>query len=200
MIKLLRSFLKISGFFLVLGVPLYGVEPLSTTLADITEETSLLRQEVGQLRLGLEVTSKEHARLQEQLKELGIVQKHLTEQQKSEEKSSKTTISNFEGEWARYKKDVLVQVTDQIEKLSQKTQEALDSFAKSLTGKVVLDDSIFDEDYPKQGVVYTVKQGDTLSEIALKNSSKIKDIQDANKITKPKHLRVGQSIFIPQRS
>jgi len=198
MIKALHSFFKISGLFLVLGVPLWGAESLNTTLADITEEVSLLRQEVGQLRLGLEVTSREHARLQEQLKELERTQRHLAEK----EKGTQGTLSNFEDEWIRYKKEVLVQVAQQMEKLSQKTQEALDSFAKSLTGKVTvaIDENLFSEDYPKQGIVYTVKQGDTLSGIALKNNSTTKYIQDANKIENPKHLRVGQSIFIPQKS
>lgn len=47
----------------------------------------------------------------------------------------------------------------------------------------------------KQGILYKVKEGDTLSEIALKYRISQKSINDTNKIGK--HLLAGTSIFLP---
>jgi LysM repeat protein len=56
----------------------------------------------------------------------------------------------------------------------------------------------FSEEYPKTGVSYEVRSGDTLSGIARAQGSKIKWIQNANKIANPaRDLQVGQTIFIP---
>lgn len=64
--------------------------------------------------------------------------------------------------------------------------------------KLILSDSATG-DYPKEGISYTIKKGDTLSKIALEHKSKVTHIQAANKIQDPhKDLRVGQTIFIPQ--
>ena len=56
----------------------------------------------------------------------------------------------------------------------------------------------FTEDYPKEGVSYTVQKGDTLSNIAHKTGAKMQDIINANKIADPTRLQVGQTLFIPQ--
>ena len=57
----------------------------------------------------------------------------------------------------------------------------------------------FGSDYPQSGITYVVQSGDTLAKIARKNNSKIKWIQDANKIADPSRgLRIGDKIFIPQ--
>ena len=55
------------------------------------------------------------------------------------------------------------------------------------------------KDYPKSGITYTVQSGDSISKIARKNNSRIKWIQDANKISDPSKLQVGDEIFIPQK-
>ena len=56
----------------------------------------------------------------------------------------------------------------------------------------------FGEDYPKEGIRYTVQKGETLAQIAKKNSAKMQDIINANKISDPARIRVGQTLFIPQ--
>ena len=58
----------------------------------------------------------------------------------------------------------------------------------------------FSDNYPKTGITYTVQSGDSISKIARKHNSKIKWIQDANKIADPSRgLRVGDEIFVPQQ-
>jgi LysM repeat protein len=43
-----------------------------------------------------------------------------------------------------------------------------------------------------------VQAGDTLGEIARKHNAKLQDIINANKISDPTRIRVGQTLFIPQ--
>jgi LysM repeat protein len=52
-------------------------------------------------------------------------------------------------------------------------------------------------DFPRNGVVYTVQTGDTLSKIATLHGSTVRYIQDANNITNPNSVQVGQKLFIP---
>ena len=58
--------------------------------------------------------------------------------------------------------------------------------------------STFKDDFPKEGINYTVQAGDTLGEIARKNNAKLQDIVNANKIADPTKIQVGQTLFIPQ--
>ena len=55
----------------------------------------------------------------------------------------------------------------------------------------------FTEDYAKEGTSYTVQKGDTLSSIAQKTNARITDIVNANKISDPTRIQVGQTLFIP---
>ena len=56
----------------------------------------------------------------------------------------------------------------------------------------------FGDDFPKEGINYTVQSGDTLAVIARKNNAKLQDIINANKIADPTRVRAGQTLFIPQ--
>jgi LysM repeat protein len=55
----------------------------------------------------------------------------------------------------------------------------------------------FAENYPKDGVSYTVQKGDTLPAIAKKTGGKVQDIINANKIADPSRIAAGQTLFIP---
>ncbi len=56
------------------------------------------------------------------------------------------------------------------------------------------------DNFPKTGIPYVVKSGDTLSGIAAKHGSTIQYIISANKeIADPNNVRVGQKLFIPIR-
>jgi LysM repeat protein len=99
---------------------------------------------------------------------------------------------------ADQRRDVLAQVARQIEQLGRQTNAALDALAKNQATRPAVQTS-FSEDFPKQGVTYTVQAGDTLSTIAQRHGARMQDIINANKISDPTRLQVGQSIFIPQR-
>jgi LysM repeat protein len=50
------------------------------------------------------------------------------------------------------------------------------------------------------GTVYTVQPGDTLFSIAQRNGITVQEIVDANNLTDPNHLAVGQQLIIPGQS
>ena len=84
----------------------------------------------------------------------------------------------------------------QIKKLGDATNAALDSLAKGMATRPVVQ-TTFADNYPKEGVSYTVQKGDTLAVIAKKTGAKSQDIINANKIADPSRILVGQTLFIP---
>ena len=91
---------------------------------------------------------------------------------------------------------MLQQIAGQIERLGKQTNAALDALAKNQATRPVVQTS-FSEDFPKEGINYTVVNGDTLSGIAKKTGAKLADIRNANKIADDTRIRVGQTLFIP---
>ena len=55
----------------------------------------------------------------------------------------------------------------------------------------------FTDDFPKDGVSYTVQKGDTLATIARKTGARQQDIINANRLADPSRITVGQTLFIP---
>ena len=51
----------------------------------------------------------------------------------------------------------------------------------------------------KKLIVHIVKRGDTVKSIAKKYGSRVKWIVDANQLTDPKKIKVGEKISIPQK-
>jgi LysM repeat protein len=103
----------------------------------------------------------------------------------------------MEGALVVQKRDILAQVATQLEKLGKQTNAALDSVAKNQATRPVVQ-TTFTDDFPKEGVNYTVQAGDTLAEIAKAHGAKLQDVVNANKISDPTKIRVGQTLFIPQ--
>jgi|SRR5690625_3519824 len=100
---------------------------------------------------------------------------------------------------------ILNDVTRQIEALGKQTQNALDTMARNVSSRsssppTPANPPSFSDDFPKEGISYTVKSGDTLSGIAARHKSTVRDIQNANRIADPGSIQVGQTLFIPQRS
>jgi LysM repeat protein len=100
---------------------------------------------------------------------------------------------------AAQKEEILAEVNRQMRALAKETEGAIGAVAAVVGSEPqVVTPVHFSSDYPKTGITYTVRSGDTLSKIARDHSSNIKHIQNANKIVNPaKDLQVGQTIFIP---
>ncbi len=92
--------------------------------------------------------------------------------------------------------ETIVQVNAQLKKLAQQVNAALAAAGKKTVGDAA--EGNFSSDYPKTGESYTVEKGDTLAIIAKKLGAKRQDIINANKITDPSRIQVGQILFVPE--
>lgn len=160
-------------------------------LATLREDVRLLTQRVGELTLTVEQLTRENAQLQAKAS-----QSHVTTEQLN--RAMADLSRTLQGALADQKRETLQQVAGQIEKLGRQTNAALDALAKAQATRPAVQTN-FKEDFPKEGVNYTVQAGDTISGIADKMNARSSDIIDANKITDPTRIRVGQTLFIPQR-
>ncbi len=160
-------------------------------MANLRQDVMLLSQRVGELAMTVEQLNRDNAALQAKTSESYVTIAQLN----AAIADLNRTLQNG---LADQKRDVLAQVSTQMTRLGSQTNAALDSLAKSQAARPVVQTS-FSENFPKEGINYTVQSGDTLSSIAQKNNSRVTDIRNANKITDDSKIRVGQTLFIPQR-
>jgi LysM repeat protein len=158
-------------------------------LANLREDVRGLTQRVGELSLRIEQIERENA---------------LLKQSSSQNYVTLTQLNNAVGDLnttlrsaiATSKNETLQQVGVQMEKLATQTNAAIDSLAKGAASRPAVQ-ATFSEEYPKEGTRYTVQKGDTIAVIAKKTGAKQQDIINANKISDPARLMIGQTLFIP---
>ena len=161
-------------------------------LANLREDVRGLSQRVGELMLRLEQLERENAELRQRA---GAADKQLvtlTQLNDAIAEANRTLRTAI----ATAKTETLQQVGTQLEKLGKQTNAALDSLAKSQAIRPPVQTN-FAEDYAKEGMSYTVQKGDSLALIAKKTGAKQQDIVNANKLTDPSRITVGQTLFIP---
>lgn len=158
-------------------------------LASLREDVRELKQRVGELTMSLEQLARDNASLQSK-----AGQSYATLEQLN--RAIADLNRSLQGDLSAQKRDVLAQVAAQLEKMGKQTNAALESLAKGQATRPVVQ-SQFSENFPQQGINYTVQSGDTLSSIAQKNGAKMQDIINANKLSDPTKIRVGQTLFIP---
>lgn len=166
---------------------------IQVQVANLNQDLYALKQQVGQLRLKTESLERENAQLKQYIAQ-------LNQRASVSPQELQSIRKELLEEGRRQKESIVGLVTEQINHLANQTQLALQ---QSITGKNASPSKTtksftFTDDYPKEGVAYTVQKGDTLGEIALQHNSTVKDIQNANRLANPKDLRAGQTIFIPQ--
>lgn len=175
-----------------LGAALRAQSPSPLDIANMREDIRGLQQRVGDLSLRLEQLERENNELRTRVS--GANQNYVTVLQLNQavEDLNRTLRETV----AASKNDTLQQVATQMEKLAKQTNAALDSLAKAQAPRAAVQTS-FSEDYAKQGTSYTVQKGDTLALIAKKTGARMQDIVNANKLSDPSRIVVGQSLFIP---
>ena len=159
-------------------------------VANLRQDVALLTQRVGELTMAVEQLTRENNALQAK-----AGQSYATIEQLN--RSVADTNRAMQAALADQKREVLQQVAGQIERLGRQTNAALDALAKNQATRPVVQ-TTFNEDFPKEGINYTVVNGDTLSGIAKKTGAKLADIRNANRIADDTRIRVGQTLFIPQ--
>lgn len=185
------KFLRYAALFGVLGVLAPGqADNTRVELANLRQDVLLLTQRVGELTMTVEQLSRENSALQAK-----AGQSYATIEQLN--RAVADLNRTIQGALTEQKREVLAQVAGQIERLGRQTNAALDALAKNQATRPAVQ-TTFGDDFPKEGINYTVQAGDTLGEIARKHGAKVQDIVNANKIADPTRIRVGQTLFIPQ--
>lgn len=170
----------------------YGGNSLPVDMANLREDVRGLTQRVGELTLRLEQLERENAELRRKADTSDKAYVTLTQ--------LNDAVADLNGQIksavAGSTKEILERVGGQMEALAKQTNAALDSLAKSMATRPAVQPS-FSDNYPKEAVNYTVQKGDTVAEIAKKTGAKQQDIINANKLSDPSHIVVGQTLIIP---
>lgn len=166
--------------------------PTPLELANLREDVRGLVQRVGELTLRVEQLERENADLRSRAGDSEKAYVTLTQLNEAVAALHQAIRSSA----AETKSETLQQVSGQLEKLAKQTNAAIDSLAKGVATRAPVQ-TTFSDDYAKEGVSYTVQKGDTLASIAKKTSAKVQDIINANKISDPSRINVGQTLFIP---
>jgi nucleoid-associated protein YgaU len=160
-------------------------------VANLREDVRGLSQRVAELSLRLEQVERENAELRRKsaaADKAGAATAQFKEALADLNRDLRAAIASS-------KTETLHQVAGQMEKLAKQTNAALDSLAKG--GGKGGGGVSFADDYPKEGVSYTVQKGDTLATIAKKTGARQQDIVNANRLADPSRITVGQTLFIP---
>lgn len=176
----------------VLAATAFAQNSPQIEIANLREDVRGLSQRVGELSLRLEQLERENAELRQRTS--AADKSYATVAQLNDVVSD--VARNIRTAVAASKAETLQQVSVQLEKLGKQTNAALESVAKAQATRPAVQTN-FADDFPKEGVSYTVQKGDSLAGIAKKTGAKQQDIVNANKISDPSRIVVGQTLFIP---
>lgn len=161
-------------------------------IANLREDVRGLAQRMGALALRVEQLERENSELRERLSAAdrsAVTMSQLRESLADLDGRIRTAAAGAKAE-------ALQQVGVQMEKLAKQTNAALDALAKAQATRPTVQ-TTFAEEYPKEGISYTVQKGDSLASIAKKTGAKQQDIINANKLADPSKITIGQTLFIP---
>ena len=161
-------------------------------IANLREDVRGLTQRVCELTLKLEQLERENADLRQRAGAADKSNATLAQVNEAVNEANRALRSAI----ATAKNETLQQVAMQIKELAKQTNAALDSVAKAQATRPAVQTN-FSEEYPKDGINYTVQKGDTLAVVAKKTGAKQQDIVNANKLSDPSRITVGQTLFIP---
>ncbi len=164
--------------------------PPAYELASLREDVRLLQQRVGELSMTIEQLTRDNSALQAKASQSYVTLEQLNRAVAELNRTMQSAL-------AEQKREVLAEAGSRIERLAKQTQAAIDAVAKNQATRPAVQTN-FAEDFPKEGLNYTVQAGDTLAVIAKKHNARVQDIINANKIADPSKIQVGQTLFIPQ--
>ena len=187
---MLKLFLWGAGLALLPLVSFAQQQTVGAELANLREDVRLLTQKVGSLALKVEDLERENAALRKQVAGASQNQCYATVHELND------AISTLDRAIKAGDSATAASAAAQIKKLGDATNAALDSLARGQAQRATVQ-TTFSENFPSEGISYTVQKGDTLSTIARSTGAKLSDIINANKISDPTKVRVGDTLFIP---
>ena len=184
--------LIVGAVVLTTGMAHAQTTSVRSQIADLSQKFTELEQKYNLLKLEVENLTAENNRLKQDIA--------LSKSAKSDEEIEKIVSARLE----EYRKATELYVRQQQEKFLTLLSSKIDNVAQANTGTIAqpttattTTNTTFSVDFPKKGQTYIVQSGDTLSRIAQKFGSTVKDIQNANNIADPNTVRIGQKLFIP---
>jgi len=204
-----RSTIFRAALALVLALPLLPANTLHAQnivvdVANMRQELELLRQRVGKLELDVESLQRENTELRNTA-ETTAKRNYVTVDKLNQ------AIADLNRAIKDAKADTLARVKTEMDNLTKQSNAALADMAAKVNaatqraattttttgGKAAGAAPVFSENYPKEGITYTVVAGDSIDKIARKTGAKSQDIRNANKIANERSLMPGQVLFIP---
>jgi len=178
---------------------------LRRQVANLTQDVNALRGLLRTLRIEVENLQLENARLSAAVKQATASSAAEADVLRQVDARIAAVKAELLREDADTRKEIIASVKKQVDSLASQVQESLRQIAGASTARGGSSSATpppsFSEDYPKNGVMYLVESGDTLSEIAAKMGSRVSWIRDANKIVNAaRDLRAGETIFVPQEN
>ena len=196
--RLLNSLFLLLAVVVMLPLSVIGqMQSSNVQLANLRSDIDRLDQIVRSLRLEVESLKRENREMQDWVKsqlaavggdnvsseQLNAVLRQFESKIQSVNATSRQTLVN--------------EVSREIETLAEQTQKAISALAKSVDGQPQLEQVVvFNDNYPRTGTSYTVKSGDSLSNIARQHGSKLDWIRNANRLSSD-IIYPGQELFIP---
>lgn len=177
--------------------------PTAYEMATLREDVRGLSQRVGELSLRLEQLERENADLRQRVASTGQAYATVTQ--------LNNAINDLNRAIQTSQRETLQTVSGQLEKLGQQTNAALETLSRNQAALAARSTGsgassapatsaapvTFSDNFPKEGISYTVQKGDSLGAIARKTGAKAQDIVNANKLAEPDKLAPGQTLFIP---
>lgn len=177
-------------------------------VANLMQDVDILKRTLAQMNYDLVELRRENAQLAERLQAVEARQqevgKQISKVQVESERRLAAVRDQIEQATEKQKDQIIANVSSQIEQFAGETQrtfEQLQEVAAPGSGTAAPGvKQSFGTDLPKGGTEYTVKKGDNLWKIAQDLKSEVGWIQDANQISSPSQVQIGQVLFIPQKN
>lgn len=174
--------------------------PVQARLAGLEQDVQQLRRELGALRLEMEGLVRENQALRQTLsaQSSAAQDQYVTISQLNA--SLRNLQSQVESASNRQREAIISLVSAQVEKLAEQTQSAISALARSVEGRPQVPQVVtFSDNYPKNGINYTVRPGDSIGKIAREQKSRVQWIRDANRLASDV-IYPNQELFIPQEN
>lgn len=173
---------------------------LNARVAGLEQDVAAMRRELGAMRLEMEALIRENQNLRTTLARQSDAsqQQYVTITQLQQ--MLKTLETEFTAKSNRQQDQIITLVGEQVNHLAEQTQTALNKLAESIGSRPTAPQVVtFSDNFPKTGVNYTVRPGDSLGKIARENNSRVQWIRDANHLANDL-IYPNQELFIPQQN
>lgn len=181
------------------SLPAQSGAPVQARIAGLEQDVQQLRRELGALRLEMEGLVRENQALRQTLTTQTSASQGQYVTVSQFDAALRNLTSQVETSSNRQREAIISLVSGQVEKLAEQTQSAISALARSVEGRPQVPQVVtFSDNYPKTGVNYTVRPGDSIGKIAREQNSRLQWIRDANRLATDT-IYPNQELFIPQQ-